>query len=78
MAISNVKKKIAALAELRKDPAAAITKAWEAAKGVIAEHNEQVDDGAYIYDSDVDLIEQILGAVVADIRSEPKTTKADA
>lgn len=72
MASKNITKKIAALAELRKDPAVAITQAWSAAKGVITEHNEQVDDGAYIYESDVDLIEQILGAVIADIRADTK------
>lgn len=74
MATSNIKKKIAALAELRKDPAAAIESAWKNIKSDVI--TTTTEDGAdvEIQDHDVDLVEQILSAVVADIRADAAKT----
>lgn len=66
MASKNITKKIAALAELRKDPAAAIDRAW---KSIRDDHDTA---SRTAHESDVDLIEQVLGAVIADIRADAK------
>lgn len=80
MATSNIKKKIAALSELRKDPAAAIARAFDQIKKDLKQHLDDVEsvgEGTINHhDSDVDLVEQILSAVVADIVAERAPKKA--
>lgn len=67
MATKNITKKIAALSELRKDPAAAITNAW-ASVSAFAEDATLPRPQAW----DVDVIDQIIGAVIADINADKK------
>lgn len=78
MATSNIKKKLAALSELRKDPVAAIGAAWTA----IYKHvcDTQGCEHVAANEHDVDLIEQIVLAVVEDAKAErsPKPKASDA
>lgn len=70
MATKNITRKIAALAELRKDPADAIAKAW---KAVRTDAQEFIDgQNGIAHESDADLIDQIVCAVIADIRADKK------
>lgn len=64
MATKNITKKIAALAELNRDPALAIETAWSSI--------EEAAQSADVHGADLHLVGQILGAVIADIRADAK------
>lgn len=64
MASKNITRKIAALAELNRDPALAIETAWTSI--------EEAAQNADVHGADLHLIGQIIKAVTADIRFDAK------